>query len=126
MTDENGRRSVSMPEEQPNDYAGHAAEVGKSAIEHMAPAEKGWILAAVILMISTMAILEVTNYLENTHRAEAASKYLVELETNRAQEVRRAQESSRILAQALSRQADRIGRKVNEVKATDFVGPPEP
>ena len=128
---ETGRRSVPMQEEEraaPTDYVGAASEVGGKAVDRIGVADKGWVLGTVVLIITSMALLEITNYLENSHRAAEASKYLIVLEENRAAEVRRAQESSRLLAQALARTSDRKSREVqqSQARATDFVGPPAP
>ena len=121
---ETGRRSV--PVQQPDGTAGHVADVSRSAIEHMAPAEKGWILAAVITMLGSLALITITNYLERTSDTEMTSNFFSIIEQHRGEENRRLQEQNRILAQALSRQADRISRKVQEINQRDFVGPPEP
>jgi len=119
MTDENGHRHIPIPEEriQPSDYVGAAAEVGSEAIKGMAPAEKGWILASVIVILGAMALLEVTNYLENTSRSTTTAQYFTHIEAHRSEENRRLQEQNRILAQALARQSDRISRKVTELPA---------
>ena len=126
MTDpKTNKRHIEMPSEEQkhgSSYVEAATEMGSKAISGMAPASRGWILGAVVIILGSVAILEITNYLENTHRGTESGKYLIILEENRAQEVRRAQESSRLLAQALARDADRRGRQAaDKEKAKDIV-----
>ena len=126
MTDENGRRSIPIQNGQPGNAGDNIAEISKSAIQNMAPAEKGWILAVVITMLGSLAMITITNYFEQINRAKEIGVLLTRIEENRGEENRRLQEQNRILAQSLARQADRIGRRVNEQKYPDSVGPPAP
>lgn len=102
-------------------YAEATSEVSSAAINVMAPAEKGWILASVILMLGSIALIEITSYLESTQRADRTSIYLSEIEKNRAAELRRTQETIRILSNSMSRQADRTGRTVAEKQQQDSI-----
>ena len=123
MTDENGRRSVPIPEEKQHgsSYVEAATEMGSAAINKMAPADKGWILASVIVILGAMSLLEITNYLSNVNRNESTANYFTVMEKHRSEENRRLQEQNRILAQALARQSDRISRKIPGVEPSNYV-----
>ena len=126
MTDDNGHRSVPLNGDTPNNsdnqtYAQAAAETASNAISHMAPAEKGWILASVILFLGGVAMIEGTNYLESETSARSVETFLLKVEDNRSQEMRRSQETVKSLAQALSRQSDRIGRKAAALPEKQFL-----
>jgi len=123
VTDENGHRSIPIPDEKTHgsSYIEAASEMGNSAIRNMAPAEKGWILAASIIILGAIALLEVTNYLEQVASKDSMSAFFMAVEQNRAEENRRLQEQNRILAQAIARQSDRKGRReVEEGHAEDI------
>lgn len=115
MTDEPRKGQVEMPtEKHGSSYVEAATQMGSNAIDKMAPAEKGWILASVIVILGAMALLEVTNYMDNQNRTASTIKYFTAMEAHRSEETRRLQEQNRVLAQALARQSDRIGRQALE------------
>jgi hypothetical protein len=117
-----------MTEQPPKDYVTPQERladqdwsgVAKTGISSMAPAEKGWILAFVIIF----AVFQGANYLVSIKREEAEtdrsvrlSEHLISLgasrdkvEENRAQEIRRMQEVIKDLSQTIARQANRDGR----------------
>ena len=113
MTDEDGHRSVPIQEERQGgaSYVDAASEMGTEAIKKMAPASTGWILAAVILMLGLTAMILGTNYMSNATRSKSIADFFVMVESNRAEENRRLQEQNETLANAIARQADRIGRQ---------------
>ena len=116
MTDENGHRSVPVNGDTTHgsSYVEAATEMGSAAINKMAPADKGWILASVVLMLGLTGMILGTNYLDNVNRADGIEKFLVVMEEHRSEENRRLQEQNKTLANALARQSDRLGRQAIE------------
>lgn len=104
---------VSRP---PQDWAG----VANKGIAGMTPADKGWILAFVVIF----GMFQISNYMISVEREkseEARSVRLVTyftqledsravMEVNRAQEIRRLQEIIKELTQTVVREAERKGR----------------
>ena len=100
------------------------ADVAKQSVSGMTPADKGWILAFVVLF----AVFQISNYLISTQRQEeetARSNRQVEyfmkleesrssIEENRSQEIRRMQEVIKELTQALGRAHEYSGRAEHE------------
>lgn len=103
--------------------------VAKHGLMAMAPAEKGWLLAVVVMFGTLMLVdyFETVRQLEaSSKRTEEVNKYLGVIEANRekaedtrAQEVRRLQEIVKELAQTVSRQANRAGRQMTSAQAVD-------
>lgn len=100
--------------------------VAKTGLSSMAPAEKGWVLAVVIII----AALEVGDHFTTREQYAAfegsmnrMSEYLALVETsrasmeeNRSQEIRRMQEVNKELSQALGRRHEYEGRAAHEEK----------
>ena len=126
-----------MPD-QPKDYPAEKGtpidrqewqEVAHGVVKGMTPADKGWILAFVMLF----AIFQISNYLMNRERIEQSKvqsnnlvTYFTQLEgsrstieENRAQEIRRLQEVVKELSQALGRQYEYMGRAQHERSILD-------
>lgn len=110
------------------------ASVGKDAVAKLTPADKGWILAFVILF----SVMQVTNYLRSLDRnalakaeSERVNQYMELIESNRrdmankrADEMRRMQELVKTLSDTVSRQADRVSRaneQMSRVPATTVI-----
>lgn len=103
------------PEQNKADtYAQAATDISNTALRGMAPAEKGWILAAVVMILGALGLIEITNYLDNKNGDESTAKFFTLLETSRSEENRRLQEQNKTLADALARQSDRLGRQAIE------------
>lgn len=102
------------------------ASVAKDSVVKLTPADKGWILAFVILF----SVMQVTNYLTSVGRSEMEldkgqriNAYLELLESNRrdmamkrADEMRRMQELLKALADTISRQSDRVPRANEQIQ----------
>ena len=102
---------------------GDAADVGKTLIQGIAPAEKGWILGficvvAIIVMSDMWVSLKTLD--SNAEMSAANREYFTLVEQNRmtsnakqaemfGDQVRRSQEVIRDLAQAVSRDSERSG-----------------
>ena len=127
-----------------------AADVGKSLIQGVAPAEKGWILGFILVV----AIIVLSDAWVGIKTIEATSAmqvqqrtYFETVETNRtaaiakqaevfSDQVRRSQEVIRDLAQAVSRDSERSGMAAMaavsarsdtlEGMAPEFIGPTRP
>ena len=93
------------------------ADVGKTAITALTPASQGWIFAVVLIVM----VLTAKEYFSSVSNDEAVSMLISEMnanysdhirdiETNRSEEFRRAQESIKLLADALARDSERAGR----------------
>ena len=99
-----------------NDVAIHAAEnVSEIAIKGMSPADKGWMLAAVVLILGAIALIEVTNYLEVSDRIKSQGGYFTNVETNRSEEFKRLQNQNKYLIRALSKQTAELNKSAAEV-----------
>lgn len=95
--------------------------VASKGIAGMTPADKGWILAFVIIF----GMFQISNYLLSIAREESESERTarlvsyfnkiedsrVDLEKNRSEEVRRLQETVKYLVQTIAREAERKGRE---------------
>ena len=88
------------------------ADVAKSGIAALVPADKGWIFGFIIvvgiIVISDMFIavktLDATKIRSNDTRV-----YFELIEANRANEIRRSQETIKALADAVARDSERAG-----------------
>lgn len=126
-----------MTDQQPRDYATPQerlaeqdwAGVAGKGIAGMAPAEKGWILAFVVIF----AIFQASNYMSSIKREdgerERASNIIEyfnsieasrsKIEEHRSEENRRLQEVIKELSQTISRQANRTGRALTADQAVE-------
>ena len=125
-----------MTDEQPKDYPspkGRLAEdwgdVAAKGVLGMSNAQKGWILAFVVIF----GVFQATNYAANVaresadvERADRLAKYFETVEMNRAkveehrsQELRRAQETIEALADTIGRQSERQARMEREATVID-------
>ena len=98
--------------------------VAKIGLSSMAPAEKGWILAVVIII----AVLEASDYFTIAAQYESfqlnakqiadylnvVEEHRKATEENRSQEIRRMQEVNKELSQALGRSHEYEGRAQHE------------
>lgn len=95
--------------------------MGSNAIQGMAPADKGWILASVVLMLGAISLIEITSYMEMSSAGERTARFITEIETNRSIELRRLAEMNKACMNALTRQSDRIGRKAAGIQMDNYV-----
>ena len=99
-----------------NDVAIHAAEnVSEIAIKGMSTADKGWMLAAVVLILGAIALIEVTNYLEVSDRINSQGGYFTSVEKNRSEEFKRLQNQNKYLIRALAKQTEALNKSAAEV-----------
>lgn len=103
--------------------------VAKTGIASMAPADKGWVLAVVVII----GMLSASEYFQSADQhkrfAEAISRTMDYLETVeadrqkmseiRADEMRRMQEVMKEMVQTVARQAERSGRTEREGELID-------
>ena len=127
-----------------------AAEVGKSLIQGIAPAEKGWVLGFIIvvaiIVLSDMWV-GIKTLETNVAISQSNRVYFTLVEENRmkamdkqaqtfSDQVRRSQEVIRDLAQAVSRDSERSGMAAMAAVSArsdtlenmdpEFIGPPAP
>ncbi len=95
------------------DWAG----VAKTGVSSMAPADKGWILAVVVIVLVLQVGDTIQSWFGNERSARTAvifGEQLTEMEAHRSDELRRCQEGIKEMAQAVSRQHEYQGRAQHE------------
>lgn len=120
-------------------YATQAVE----GIKALSPADKSWIAGFVIIftmLVGTNAWVQTHTIRSEVQRAADIRAYFEVIEINRAEEIRRTQETVRLLADSLSRDTERSsqtaaalfdqqGRLLSSPQvitlSPDFIGPPE-
>lgn len=75
------------------------AEAATDIAGYLAPADKGWMLAVVIIIM----VLQGTEYFQNEHDGLRMQEFLLGVENNRSEEMRRSQETIRSLTQTMQR-----------------------
>ena len=128
------------------------AEVGKTLIQGIAPAEKGWILGFIvvvaIIVLSDMWV-NIRTLQANITSGERVQTYFEQVETNRstqldnameqwADQTRRYQEVIRALTESVARDSERAGQAavaaiddasrsqyIRDTADPNFIGPPE-
>ena len=95
------------------DWAG----VAKQGVHSMTPADKGWILAVVVIVLVLQSGDVLRDWM-STDRAKKSSELfgiqLTNMETNRSDEIRRCQEVLKEMSQAVARQHEYQGRAQHE------------
>lgn len=109
--------------------AGEAVEGGLRAL---APADKSWIagfIVVVAIIVISDAWVATKTLVHSASSDNATRSYFELLENNRANELRRAQETIKALADAVARDSERAGMAavsaIDESVRKQFIGPPE-
>lgn len=146
MTEPNnisGRRGVT------DTAASEIADVSKSLIGGITPADKGWILGFIVvvfIIVASYTFISIRQAEQAATSAERLTTYLIAVESNRSEalerqaqffgdQARRSQEVIRELAQAVARDSERAGiAALTAIEAEtairtreldkEFIGPP--
>lgn len=126
------------PQNEQNDPRETYAEQAVEGLKALSPADKSWIAGFVIIfaiLVGSNAYVQIRTLAADTNRSNDTRAYFELLEGNRANEIRRSQETIKALADAVARDSERAGMaamsaideraRQTYAQQSDFIGPPE-